>query len=55
LPRIIEGFRSIERDENQWRVFGLEQPDRYIQVAQTFSVREDLASRLAWRALWSCP
>ncbi|HMC46398.1 MAG TPA: sensor histidine kinase N-terminal domain-containing protein, partial [Caballeronia sp.] len=52
LPRIAEGFRSIERDEYRWRVFGLQQPERYIQVAQPFSVREDLALRLAWRTLW---
>ena len=52
LPRFSEGFRSIERDEYRWRVFGLQQPDRFIQVAQPFSVREDLALRLAWRTLW---
>ena len=52
LPRIADGFRSIERDDYRWRVFGLQQPDRYIQVAQPFSVREDLALRLAWRTLW---
>jgi len=52
LPRVAEGFRSIERGEYRWRVFGLQQPDRYIQVAQPFSVREDLALRLAWRTLW---
>ena len=43
LPRIAEGFRSIERGEYRWRVFGLQQPGRYIQVARPFSVREDFA------------
>jgi two-component system OmpR family sensor kinase len=52
LPRLSDGFRSIERDAYRWRVFGLQQPDRFIQVAQPFSVREDLALRLAWRTLW---
>jgi two-component system, OmpR family, sensor kinase len=52
LPRLAGGFRSIERDAYRWRVFGLQQPDRFIQVAQPFSVREDLALRLAWRTLW---
>jgi two-component system OmpR family sensor kinase len=52
LPRLSEGFRSIERDAYRWRVFGLQQPNRFIQVAQPFSVREDLALRLAWRTLW---
>ena len=27
LPRVAEGFRSIERGEYRWRVFGLQQPD----------------------------
>ncbi|MDP9158216.1 MAG: ATP-binding protein [Pseudomonadota bacterium] len=52
LPRLSEGFRTIEHNEYRWRVFGVQQPDRYIQVAQPFSVRDDLAARLALRTLW---
>lgn len=52
LSRYPEGIRTIERDEYHWRIFGLQQPDRFIQVAQPFSVREDLALRLAFHTLW---
>jgi two-component system OmpR family sensor kinase len=52
LERYPEGIRTIARDEHHWRIFGLQQRDRYIQVAQPFSVREDLARRLALHTLW---
>ena len=52
LGRLPSGIRSVERDELHWRVFGLQRPDRFIQVAQPISVRDDLALRLAWRTLW---
>lgn len=52
LPKLTEGFRTIERDEYRWRVFGVQQADRYVQVAQPYSVRDDLAARLALRTLW---
>lgn len=52
FARLTEGFRTIERHDKHWRVFGLRQPDRFIQVAQPFSVREALALRLALRTLW---
>ena len=52
LERLPAGIRTIERDECHWRVFGLQQPDRFIQVAQPVSVREDLALRLALHTLW---
>ena len=46
------GFHSIERAEYHWRMFGVQQSQRFIQVAQPFSVREDLALRLALHTLW---
>jgi two-component system OmpR family sensor kinase len=49
---LAEGFRTIERHDKHWRVFGLRQPERFIQVAQPVSVREALALRLALRTLW---
>jgi two-component system OmpR family sensor kinase len=52
IARLAEGFRTIERGEKHWRVYGLRQPDRFIQVAQPLSVRESLALRLAFRTLW---
>jgi two-component system, OmpR family, sensor kinase len=52
LPRLSEGFGSVERHDFEWRVFGVQQADRFIQVAQPISVRNDLALRLAWRTLW---
>ncbi|RKT20495.1 two-component system OmpR family sensor kinase [Paraburkholderia sp. RAU2J] len=46
------GFSTVQRGEYHWRVFGLDQKDRYIQVAQPISVREDLALHLALHTLW---
>ncbi|CAH2904284.1 MAG: Two-component system sensor histidine kinase [uncultured Paraburkholderia sp.] len=52
LPRFPAGIRTIERQEVHWRVFGSRQGDRFVQVAQPVSVRNDLALRLALRTLW---
>ncbi|MEX3936471.1 ATP-binding protein [Paraburkholderia phymatum] len=52
LARFPEGIRTIERDEYHWRVLGVQEGDRFVQVAQPVSVREDLALRLALRTLW---
>ncbi|MDR3095681.1 MAG: sensor histidine kinase N-terminal domain-containing protein [Paraburkholderia sp.] len=52
LPRIEEGFHTIEQAETHWRTFGLQQPGRFVQVAQPISVRETLALRLALHTLW---
>lgn len=52
LPRFPAGFQTIERNEYHWRIFGMQQGDRFIQVAQPISVRDNLALRLALRTLW---
>lgn len=52
LTRLPAGIRTIERSEDQWRVFGLQQPDRFVQVAQPVSVRDALALKLALHTLW---
>lgn len=52
LPRFPAGIRTIEHQEVHWRVFGAQQGDRFVQVAQPVSVRNDLALRLALRTLW---
>ncbi|WP_109479648.1 ATP-binding protein [Paraburkholderia sp. C35] len=52
VPRYPPGLRTIERDEYHWRVFGVQEGDRFVQVAQPVSVREDLALHLALRTLW---
>jgi hypothetical protein len=52
FSRLPAGFSTVERGEVHWRAFGLEQRDRYIQVAQPISVREDLALQLALHTLW---
>ncbi|MFP3564481.1 ATP-binding protein [Paraburkholderia sp. SIMBA_030] len=52
FSRLQEGFSTVERGEYHWRAFGLQQADRYIQVAQPVSVREDLALKLALHTLW---
>ncbi|MFM0740437.1 ATP-binding protein [Paraburkholderia xenovorans] len=52
LSRQSPGFSTVERGELHWRAFGLQKPERYIQVAQPVSVREDLALHLAVHTLW---
>jgi two-component system OmpR family sensor kinase len=52
FPRLGDGFRSIDREGYRWRVFGIVQPERFVQVAQPYSVREELALKLALRTLW---
>jgi two-component system OmpR family sensor kinase len=52
LSRWPAGIRTIERGESHWRVYGLQQPDRFVQVAQPVSVRDMLALRLALHTLW---
>ncbi len=52
FPRQPAGFSTVERGEYHWRTFGLQQAERYIQVAQPISVREDLAMTLALHTLW---
>ncbi len=52
LARLPAGIRTIERGEAHWRVLGLQQPDRFVQVAQPVSVREALALHLALHTLW---
>ncbi|QQC64606.1 ATP-binding protein [Paraburkholderia ginsengisoli] len=52
FERQQEGFSLVQRGGNQWRTFGVQQKDRYVQVAQPISVREDLALHLALHTLW---
>ena len=52
FERFVEGFRTIERKETHWRIFGLRQADRFIEVAQPVAVRDVMALRLALRTLW---
>ena len=52
LPRFGEGFRSAEREGTSWRAFGVEQADRFVQVAQPSFIRDDLAITLALRTIW---
>jgi two-component system, OmpR family, sensor kinase len=52
LARFPAGLRTIEDDEAHWRVFGVQQAARFVQVAQPLSVRNDLALTLALHTLW---
>jgi two-component system, OmpR family, sensor kinase len=47
-----DGLYTVEYGDAQWRVFGVQQPDRYVQVAQPLTVRNDLAVTLALHTLW---
>jgi two-component system OmpR family sensor kinase len=52
LPRMGDGYRTVEVRGRHWRVFGLTQPGRLVQVAQPVEVRNELAWKLAARTLW---
>ena len=52
LPRQHAGFQSIEVGERHYRVFGLRQASRFVQVGQPMSVRDDSALTQASRTLW---
>ncbi|WP_144138191.1 sensor histidine kinase [Paraburkholderia sp. BCC1884] len=52
FERLPAGFSTVKRGDYHWRAFGVQQKDRYVQVAQPVSVREDLALRLALHTLW---
>jgi two-component system OmpR family sensor kinase len=52
LDRYPDGLQTVEDHEVHWRVFGITQPTRYVQVAQPLSVRNDLALTLALHSLW---
>jgi len=52
FARLPVGFNTVETGEYHWRAFGLQQADRYVQVAQPVSVRDDLAMQLALHTLW---
>ncbi|MCC8404834.1 two-component sensor histidine kinase [Paraburkholderia sp. MMS20-SJTN17] len=52
FERLPPGFNTVRRGDYHWRTFGVEQKDRFAQVAQPVSVRDDLALRLALHTLW---
>ncbi|WP_321799485.1 ATP-binding protein [Caballeronia sp. J97] len=52
LPRFGVGFQSVEREGYLWRAFGVAQPERFVQVAQPYFIRDDLALSLALRTIW---
>ncbi|SMG20977.1 ATP-binding protein [Paraburkholderia susongensis] len=52
FARLPQGFNTVQRGDYHWRTFGVEQKERYVQVAQPVSVREDLALQLALHTLW---
>ncbi|SAK71003.1 sensor kinase [Caballeronia calidae] len=52
LPRFGDGFESAEREGYRWRAFGVAQADRFVQVAQPYFIRDDLAVSLALRTIW---
>ncbi|MDR5734954.1 ATP-binding protein [Caballeronia sp. LZ025] len=52
LPRFGDGFQSAEREGYRWRAFGVALPDRFVQVAQPYFVRDDMAIELALRIIW---
>lgn len=52
LPRREAGFHVIEVAERHFRIFGVQQASRFVQVGQPVSVRDELALQVASRTLW---
>jgi two-component system OmpR family sensor kinase len=52
FERLAPGFNTVADGDAHWRTFGVAYKDRYVQVAQPMSVREDLALHLALHTLW---
>jgi two-component system OmpR family sensor kinase len=52
FPLQKTGFHSIEIGEKHFRVFGVQQSSRFVQLAQPTFVRDELALKLASRTLW---
>ena len=52
LPQRAElGFSTVDTPRGSWRVFSALEQNNVVQVAQPMSVRQDLAARMALRAL----
>ncbi|MGH9933451.1 MAG: ATP-binding protein [Pyrinomonadaceae bacterium] len=52
LPRYPgSGFKTVSARDDRWRVYGEDRHDRFVQVAQPTSVRQELAAGLAIRSL----
>jgi len=45
------GYRIVSVEGQDWRVYGVARPDRYVQVSQPVAVRDDYAADMAWRIL----
>ncbi|MCC8391534.1 two-component sensor histidine kinase [Paraburkholderia sp. MMS20-SJTR3] len=52
FERLPPGFNTVRDGDSHWRTFGVAHADRYVQVAQPVSVREDLALHLALHTMW---
>lgn len=51
LPRyLLDGYTRIKVNGTRWRIYGVTRRGRYVQVAQTMTVRRHLAASMAWRA-----
>ena len=52
LPQRAElGFSTVETPRGSWRIYSALEQNNVVQVAQPMSVRQDLAARMALRAL----
>ncbi|MFM0641860.1 ATP-binding protein [Paraburkholderia metrosideri] len=52
LLRQRTGFESFEFAGHRYRVYGLRQASRFVQILQPMSVHDELALKLASRTLW---
>ena len=51
LPNyLLDGYTRVKVDGKRWRLYGVTRRGRYVQVAQTMTVRRQLAASMAWRA-----
>jgi two-component system OmpR family sensor kinase len=51
LPRYaLQGYADVVLNGEAWRVYGLNLPERYVQVGQPQEIRDRLAMHMSWRA-----
>lgn len=47
-----DGLRDAHTHGSEWRVYGMRQANRLIQISQPIAVRRAMAAKLAWRTVW---
>jgi two-component system OmpR family sensor kinase len=47
-----DGLRDEHAHGSEWRIYGMHQANRLVQISQPIAVRRTIAARIAWRTVW---